>query len=96
MKVAFITYNQAHIEEVERVLNQLAIRGYTRWTDVQGRGSKNGEPHLGSHAWPSKNMATLCVVEDSTAPLLKKMLQGVDNRAPQQGVRVFFWQAVDV
>ncbi|MDR1726214.1 MAG: hypothetical protein LBR17_07230, partial [Bacteroidales bacterium] len=96
MKAAFITYNQAHIENVERVLNQLAIRGFTRWTDVQGRGSKDGEPHLGSHAWPAKNMATLCIIEDSTASLLKKMLRGVDSAAPAQGLRVFFWDIVDV
>lgn len=96
MKAAFITYNQAFIEEVEKILNQLSIRGFTRWSEVQGRGTKKGEPHLGSHAWPSKNMATLCVVDDNIAPILKKRIQALDNSAPQQGLRIFFWEVIDV
>ena len=54
MKAAFIAYNQAHVEDVDDILSQLSIRGFTRWTDIQGRGSDDGEPHLGTHAWPSK------------------------------------------
>ncbi|MDR0971079.1 MAG: hypothetical protein LBM25_01680 [Bacteroidales bacterium] len=96
MKAAFIAYNQAHIENIEDILTQLSIRGFTRWQEVQGRGSKDGEPHLGSHAWPSKNMATLCIVEDNIAPILKKRIQGLDNDAPEQGLRIFFWDIIDV
>ena len=75
MKAAFIAYNQAFVEEVEMILHQLSLRGYTKWEDVKGVGSKTGEPHLGSHAWPSKNMATLCIVDDYIAPILKKRIQ---------------------
>ncbi len=96
MKAAFIAYNQAHVEEVSAILHQLSIRGFTRWEDVQGRGSKKGEPHLGTHAWPAKNMATLCVVDDYIAPILKKRIQALDNDAPEQGLRVFFWDVIDV
>lgn len=96
MKAAFIAYNQAHVEEVEGILHQLSIKGFTRWVDVQGQGSKDGEPHLGSHAWPSKNMATLCIVDDNIAPILKKRIQALDKSAPQQGLRIFFWETIDV
>lgn len=96
MKAAFISYNQAFVEEIENILNQLSIRGFTRWSEVQGRGTKTGEPHLGSHAWPSKNMSTLCIVEDNIAPILKKRIQALDHSAPQQGLRVFFWEIIDV
>ena len=96
MKAAFITYNQALVEDVEDILSQLSIRGFTRWQDVQGRGTINGEPHLGSHAWPSKNMATLCFVEENIAPILKKRIQALDREAPDQGLRIFFWDVVDV
>ncbi|MCF0210295.1 MAG: hypothetical protein HUK18_03115 [Bacteroidales bacterium] len=96
MKAAFIAYNQAFVEEVEQVLHQLNLRGYTRWTDVQGRGTSNGEPHLGSHAWPGKNMATLCICDDNIAPILKKRIQALDHSAPEQGIRVFFWETMDV
>lgn len=96
MKAAFIVYNQAHIEEIEDILTQLSIRGFTRWSDVQGRGSKDGEPHLGSHAWPSKNMATLCMVHKNIAPILKKRIQSLDEEQPGHGLRIFFWEICDV
>lgn len=96
MKAAFIVYNQAFIDEVEQILHQLSIRGYTRWDDIKGKGTKKGEPHMGSHAWPAKNIATLCVVEDYTAAILKKRIQTLDHSAPEQGLRVFFWDVVDV
>ncbi len=96
MKAAFIAYNQAFIDEVDQILHQLSLRGYSRWDDIKGRGSKTGEPHLGSHAWPSKNMATLCVMDDEIAPILKKRIQALDNSAPEQGLRIFFWDVIDV
>ena len=96
MKAAFIAYNQAFVDEIEQILHQLGIRGYTKWDEVKGRGTKNGEPHLGSHAWPSKNMAMFCVVDDNIAPILKKRIQALDNDAPEQGLRVFFWDIIDV
>lgn len=96
MKAAFIAYNQAHVQDIEDILHQLSIRGYTRWQDIQGRGTKTGEPHLGSHAWPAKNMATLCIVDDNIAPILKKRIQALDNSAPEQGLRIFFWETIDV
>ena len=91
MKAAFIAYNQAHVEEVEAILHQLSIRGFNRWQDIQ-----SGEPHLGTHAWPAKNMATLCIVDDYIAPILKKRIQALDRQMPEQGLRVFFWEVIDV
>lgn len=96
MKAAFIAYNQAFVEEVNSILHELSLRGYTRWDEVKGVGTKTGEPHLGSHAWPSKNMATLCILDDNIAPILKKRIQGLDHSAPEQGIRVFFWEVIDV
>jgi hypothetical protein len=84
------------LEQKRESLRLLKIKGFTRWQDVQGRGTKKGEPHLGSHAWPSKNMATLCIVEDNIAPILKKRIQALDNEAPEQGLRIFFWETIDV
>lgn len=96
MKAAFIAYNQAFVEEVNSILHELSLRGYTRWDEVKGVGTKTGEPHLGSHAWPSKNMATLCILDDNIAPILKKRIQGLDHSTPEQGIRVFFWEVIDV
>lgn len=91
MKSVLIVYNQALTEKVETMLDRLNVRGFTRWDDVKGRGTKSGEPHMGTHTWPAINAATLCVVDDQAA---SKLLQGVrvlNEKAEMQGIRAFTW-----
>lgn len=96
MKAVMIIYNQAHSSVVMEILDNCSIRGFTKWVDVQGRGSVKGEPHYGTHAWPSKNMAILAVVpEELLAPLIKE-LKAENNAAKQQGMRAFVWEAESV
>lgn len=93
MKAVMIIYNQAHSSVVLEILDRCAIRGFTKWVDVQGRGSHKGEPHYGTHAWPSKNMATMAIVtEQQVAPLIEE-LKKADSMAEQQGLRAFMWEA---
>ena len=75
MKAIFIAYNQAYNQEIVQLLEGLGQRGYTVWTEVGGRGSLDGEPHLGSHAWPAQNHAVLTAVEDSLAPKIMDALR---------------------
>ena len=96
MKSVFIVYNQAHVEETEALLARLDIRGFTRWEDVQGAGSRGGEPHLGTHAWPGKNMATMVIVEDSLVDELLHELKSLDESAEKQGLRAFVWNIEDM
>ena len=51
MKAIFIAYNQAYNQEIVELLEGLGQRGYTVWEEIGGRGSVDGEPHLGNHAW---------------------------------------------
>lgn len=91
MKAIFISYNQAFNEEIVEVLEQFHQRGYTRWEDIQGKGGFNGEPHMGSHAWPVMNHAILTVVKDErVAPILEE-LRRRDEAAPDLGLRAFVW-----
>ena len=48
MKALFIAFDQAHYEDVYNVLTHNNCRGFTYWQDVQGRGTKSGEPHYGA------------------------------------------------
>lgn len=91
MKAVMIICNAILSDEVLETLNKLEIRGYTRWDDVQGRGSDNGEPHMGSHTWPGLNSSILVILpEDKTESLLKKIKE-IEEGASQQGVRAFVW-----
>ena len=95
MKAVFISYNQSLTFEVQEILNELSIRGYTQWMDVKGRGTKNGEPHEGTHTWPELNNAHLAMVEDEkVAPLLDR-LKTLDERVEQQGLKAFVWDVED-
>ncbi len=93
MKAVMIIYNQAHSTLVMEILDRCTVRGFTKWVDVQGRGSQKGEPHYGTHAWPSKNMAILAIVPlDRVDPLVKE-LKNVNEMAEDQGLRAFVWEA---
>lgn len=91
MKTVFIAYNQAYHEIILRLLSRLALRGYTSWEQVQGKGSKEGEPHIGSHAWPTMNGAMLVVAPAERVPQLLAELRRLDEATPDQGLRAFVW-----
>ena len=96
MKAVFIAYNQAHTEVIQAILDKENIRGFSRWNKMQGRGTNNGEPHMGSHAWPAENTSTLVIVEDEKVAPLLQHLKKLDLKAEQQGLRAFVWNIEEV
>lgn len=95
MKAIFISYNQALNERVMQALDRINARGFTKWTSVQGRGSRDGEPHYGDHAWPGINNATIAIVRDEQVKPLLDELKYVNAQAPQHGLRAFVWEAME-
>lgn len=91
MKAIFIAYNQAYGTEIIELLSELGQRGFTQWTDIQGRGGENGEPHYGNHAWPTQNFAILTIAPDDKAADLMKALHETDEKYPDLGLRAFQW-----
>ncbi len=91
MKSILISFDQAQTENVLAVLSRSNARGYTMFEQVQGCGSKSGDPHLGSHAWPTMNSAIITVVPDDMAPVILKRLKQIDDDNPMLGVRAFVW-----
>lgn len=89
MKSVLITFDQAHYERIIAVLDRLSCRGFTYLDSVQGRGSKKGEPHFGTHAWPSMNSAIITVVDDAKVDPLLNALQLLDKQSEQLGLRAF-------
>lgn len=91
MKSVFIVFNQANTERIEYILDILDIRGFTWWQDVQGRGTKDGEPRHGTHTWPEMNSAAMTIVPDEmVAPLLERVKR-LDMENLEIGVRAFVW-----
>ena len=82
MQAIFISYDQAHHQAIIEILDKLSCRGFTAFGNVQGRGSVKGEPHYGSHAWPSLAQAMFTFVEDEKAPTLLERLKALDESKP--------------
>ena len=91
MKAVFIVYNQAQTEKVEYLFEKLKIRGFTRWTDLTGRGSVDGPPHMKTHTWPEQNTARLAVVEDDMVESILDGVKRLDEENKDVGIRAFAW-----
>lgn len=91
LKSVFVVFNQAYYEHILDIMDKQAIRGFTHWDEVQGRGSRSGVPHLGSHAWPTLNSAMLIILEASKVEALLAALRKLDRRSEDQGLRAFVW-----
>ena len=94
MKAIMIIYNQAHTEKVEYILDKLGIKGYTLWENVQGKGSRTGVPHLGTHTWPEINKSVLAIVEDDQVDPILEKVKKIDSINEEVGIRAFVWDVL--
>ena len=91
MKGVFIAFDQAHKDAVINTLNHLNCRGFSMIEQMQGRGSKSGEPHYGSHAWASMNSGIITMIDDSIVTRLLEEIKRIDESAEMLGIRAFVW-----
>lgn len=94
MKSVMIVFNQANTERVEYMLDVLGIRGFTFFEEVQGRGSKEGEPRRGTHTWPEMNSCVITIVKDEQLDTLLEAVKKLDKRNEEVGVRAFAWDVI--
>lgn len=94
MKAIFIAFDQAHREAILDLLEKNSCRGFTSFGETQGRGTKTGEPHYGTHAWPSLGGAILTIVEDSQVDTVMPKLKQLDESKPRLGLRAFVWDII--
>lgn len=95
MKSVFIAFDQAHYEAIIEALDRSNCRGFTSFGTVQGRGSVKGEPHYGSHAWPSLGGAILVIAPDERVGGLLDRLRAINDDKPRLGLRAFVWNVED-
>ncbi len=91
MKAIFISFNQAYYEMIVALLDRHNMRGFTHWETVSGRGSKTGEPHYGSHAWPTLNSAIMAITEEDKVDKFLDVLHKMDKQTEALGLRAFVW-----
>ncbi len=83
--------NQSMYDAVLALMKEMGLRGFTGWEELIGCGSKDGEPHLGDHAWPTMNSALISAMEDEQATEFLARLRKLDDENPRQGLRAFSW-----
>lgn len=91
MKSIFITFDISHKETIIDMLTHNGCRGFSFFDQMQGRGTKEGEPHYGSHAWPSMCGAIITIVDDNKVANIMKEIETIDKETPQLGLRAFVW-----
>lgn len=96
MKSIFIAFDQAYYEQILSVFRGNNVKGFTSWEEVHGRGSNTGEPHLGTHAWPTVNSAMITIVEDDKVKNILKDLKALDATSKLMGLRAFVWNVEDM
>lgn len=84
--------NQSMYDAVIDIMDELGVRGFTGWEELIGRGTNDGEPHLGNHAWPAMNSALVSVMEDDKAEKFLARLKKLDEENHEQGLRAFAWE----
>ena len=89
MKAIFISFNQAYYDQIVSMMDRSNLRGFTYWNEVQGRGSRTGEPHYGNHAWPTLNSAMLVMVDDEKVDHFLSLLHQLDQATEAPGLRAF-------
>lgn len=89
-----IIYNQAHTEKIDYMLTSLGIRGYSMVENVQGRGTRDGVPHLGTHTWPEINSAMYVMVDDEMVDPLLEKVRKIDSINEEVGIRAFVWEII--
>ena len=95
MKAIFIAFDQAHYDRIIDMLEHLNCRGFTSWSQVSGRGSNDGEPHYGSHAWRSLASAVITMVDDNRVESVLARLREFNDDRPKLGLRAFVWNIED-
>ena len=96
MKAVFMACNQSMYDAVLELMNDMGLRGFTGWEELMGCGSQTGEPHLGTHAWPTMNSALISVMEDEKAAEFLSRLRKLDEENPLQGIRAFTWKVEEM
>lgn len=92
MKLLMILVDSNHQEEVERLLEDHEIPGFTELPNVLGKGVSGRK--FGSRAFPGSNTLYFAAVDGTICQTLCKELKALDERAgPDRGITAFILDA---
>ena len=92
---AEIISNQSVQEDItERLEEAIPSIEYTVIPEIHGRGLRSKK--LGDTVWPEMNFVLFSYVEKEVALKVKKVVEAVKERFPNEGISLFFTKAEDL
>lgn len=89
-KMVMITYNEAIDDEVMEVLENCALKNYTKIKGVFGKGAASGT-HLGDDIWPGRNNILYVACQESEAKQIVSCVKELRKKLGKEGVKAFVW-----
>ena len=86
MLLMFIVYSNAVDEEMIEIIKSNS-EGYTKFVGVQGEG--HGEPHLGTHIWPSVNNCIMAAIDNKNGKSIAASTKELKDKFPDIGIKIF-------
>ncbi len=83
-----LVYNEAMDLEVVEVLDQCAVKNYTKFVGVFGKGGTSGT-HMGDDIWPGKNNALFIACDSESKTKLLDSIKELRKKLGKEGVKAF-------
>lgn len=95
MKLLLILVDSNHQEDVEQILEQHGVPGYSELPNVFGKGETGRK--LGSRAFPGSNTLYFTAIGDNTCETLCVALKELRDRAgKEEGLKAFMLDTMEV
>lgn len=94
-KMVFLSYNEAMDSEVMEVLENCAMKNYTKVMGVFGRGDSSGS-HLGNDVWPGRNNLLYVACEEKQARQIFSCVKELRKKLGHEGIKAFLLPLEDV
>jgi nitrogen regulatory protein PII len=86
--MVMLVYNEAIDTEVMEVLENCALKNYTKLTGVFGSGTTSGI-HEGNDIWPGRNNILYVVCDEKQAMQLLSYVKELRKKLSKEGVKAF-------
>ena len=88
MKMIFLSYKQSVNDEIMEIFENLNIKSYTKWQDVQDK-CETGRPRLGTHIWPGLNSAILMPLDGEKIASLMEKIKELNDTIEHEKIKAF-------
>lgn len=88
LKMVMVVYNEALDTEVMAVLDNCAMKNYTKIVEVFGKGTTSGT-HLGNDIWPGRNNVLYVACDEKQARQVLSCIKELRNRLGYEGIKAF-------